>query len=410
MPGTFCRLCDHPLTQSVVDLGLTPLANSYIKPNALESDEAFFPLHARVCDRCWLVQLPQFQAPQDIFREYAYFSSFSESWVAHAKRYCDSVVERFGLTKKSFVLELASNDGYLLRHFLDQGIPCLGVEPALNVAEVARQNQIPTLDEFFGVPLADRLVAEGKRADLVIANNVLAQVPDLKDFVAGMARMLKPFGVVTAEFPHLLHTLQKNEFDQIYHEHFSYFSLHSIVRAFESQGLEVFDVEELKSHGGSLRVFAQLDGSGEYLVTEAPGRILKEEAAAGLQDVRTYERFRQRVNEAQEGLVEFLKGARERGKSVAGYGAPAKGNTLLNSCGIRSDLLPYTVDRSPHKQGCLLPGSRIPIFGPEHLSETRPDFLLILPWNLSEEIMRQTAFIRDWGGKFVLPIPQLEIL
>jgi hypothetical protein len=405
-----CRLCETPLTHSVVDLGLTPLANSYVRPAELEKREVFFPLHARVCECCWLVQVSEFESPDTIFRDYAYFSSFSDSWVEHARRYVETVTHRLDLNKSSFVVELASNDGYLLKHFISAGIACLGVEPALNVAEAARDAGIPTVSEFFTQAYAAQMVAQGQSADLIIGNNVLAQVPQLKDFCRGIALLLKPDGVVTIEFPHLLKTLEKNEFDTVYHEHFSYFSFHAAQSAFAQSGIRLFDVEELPTHGGSLRLYGCRENSARHLNTPAVEALLQREQQAGLLDVRTYAQFHERVERVKRDLLRFLIDARSEGKNVVAYGAPAKGNTLLNFCGIKSDFISYTVDRNPHKQGCFLPGSRIPIFAPEKLAQTRPDYVVILPWNLADEIITQCAYIRQWGGQFVLPIPQLEVL
>ncbi len=405
-----CRLCETTLTHSVVDLGLTPLANSYVRPAELDSREVFFPLHARVCECCWLVQVPQFQTPDAIFRDYAYFSSFSDSWVEHARSYVAQVTDRLGLGKSSFVVELASNDGYLLKHFCAAGIPCLGIEPALNVAQAAREVGIPTVTEFFTQEYAARMVADGQSADLIIGNNVLAQVPQLKDFCQGISLLLKPDGVVTIEFPHLLKMLEKNEFDTVYHEHFSYFSFHAAQGAFAQAGIRLFDVEELSTHGGSLRLYGCRKASDRYATAPAVEALLDREKEAGLLDVRTYAQFHQRVETVKRDLLRFLIDARTAGKTVVAYGAPAKGNTLLNFCGIKSDFISYTVDRNPHKQGCFLPGSRIPIYAPEKLAQTRPDYVVILPWNLADEIMSQCAYIRQWGGKFVLPIPQLAVL
>jgi hypothetical protein len=405
-----CRLCETTLTHSVVDLGLTPLANSYVRPADLESREVFFPLHARVCECCWLVQVPQFETPDAIFRDYAYFSSFSDSWVEHARRYVTDVTARLGLNQRSFVVELASNDGYLLKHFCADSIPCLGVEPAFNVAQAALDAGIPTVSEFFTEAYAHKMVKMGQSADLVIGNNVLAQVPALRDFCRGIEVLLKPEGVVTIEFPHLLKTLEKNEFDTVYHEHFSYFSFHAAQAAFAQSGIRLFDVEELPTHGGSLRLFGCRDTSTTHPNTPAIVEMIEREKAAGLLDVRTYAQFHERVEAVKRDLLRFLIEARTAGKTVAAYGAPAKGNTLLNFCGIKTDFVSYTVDRNPHKQGCFLPGSRIPIYAPEKIAQTKPDYLVILPWNLSDEIMTQCAYIRQWGGRFVLPIPHLTVL
>ncbi|MBY0371922.1 methyltransferase domain-containing protein [bacterium] len=404
-----CRHCHQDLIHSVVDLGVTPLANSYLKEDDLEKGETFFPLHVRVCGDCWLVQVPEFESREKIFTDYAYFSSFSDSWVEHARCYSEQMRARFHLNENSFVLELASNDGYLLKHFVAEGIPCMGIEPAKNVAAAAEQAGIPTLAEFFGLDLAERLVARGHSADLVVANNVLAQVPQLQDFVAGIERVLKEDGVVTVEFPHLLKTLDKNEFDTVYHEHFSYFSFHAVEKIFTANGIRLFDVEELPTHGGSIRIFGCRVGASHGTSDRVPQMKAREEAA-GLLALDTYKSFHLRAEKVKRDLLRFLIDARDAGKKVVGYGAPAKGNTLLNFCGIKPDLLSFTVDKSPHKQGCFLPGSRIPVHAPAALIEAKPDYVLILPWNLADEIMQQTAFIRQWGGKFVMPIPELQIL
>lgn len=409
MPTT-CRLCETPLTQSVVDLGVTPLANSYVKPADLEKREVFFPLHARVCECCWLVQVPECAKPETIFRDYAYFSSFSDSWVAHAKQYVESVIPRFRLGSNSFVVELASNDGYLLKHFWERKIACLGVEPARNVAQAAEKNGVPTLVEFFTNEVAEKLVAKNLSADLIIGNNVLAQVPNLKDFNQGIRTLLKPDGVVTIEFPHLLKTIEKNEFDTVYHEHYSYFSLHSAETAFVQAGIRLFDVEQLPTHGGSLRIYGCRQESLAHPELPSISALKEREKEAGLLDVATYAQFHTRVETVKRELLTFLIEARRQGKTVAAYGAPAKGNTLLNFCGIKNDFISFTVDRNPHKQGCFLPGSRIPIYAPEHLAKARPDYVLILPWNLADEIMSQCAYVRQWGARFVLPIPSLTVL
>ncbi len=408
MPN-ICRLCDSSLTQSVVDLGVTPLANSYLRPEQLSKSEIFFPLHVQVCEKCWLVQVPEMETPEAIFSDYAYFSSFSDSWVAHARRYVDEITTRLNLDGNSFVVEVASNDGYLLKHFCERKIPCLGIEPAANVAQAAVEAGIPTRVEFFGHQAGLRMSAKGEAADLVIGNNVLAQVPDLRDFCRGIHALLKPEGVVTIEFPHLLKTLQKNEFDTVYHEHFSYFSLHSAEAAFAEAGIRLFDVEELPTHGGSLRIFGCRNTSTRETLPSVAD-LKKCEIEAGLLSSGTYAHFHLRVEGVKQDLLNFLLKAKADGKKVAGYGAPAKGNTLLNFCGIKPDLLPFTVDKNPHKQGCFLPGSRIPIFGTEKIAETKPDYLLVLPWNLADEIISQCSYLREWGGRFVLPIPSLTVL
>ncbi|MBL8669310.1 MAG: class I SAM-dependent methyltransferase [Alphaproteobacteria bacterium] len=411
--GRRCRFCAAPLDRSVADLGLCPGANHYVRPENRDAPVTFYPLHAFVCDACGLVQLEAFHSPEQLFSDYAYFSSFSETWLAHAEAYAGAVTARLGLGPASRVVEIASNDGYLLRCFVARGIPVTGVEPAANVARAAIEKGVPTRVAFFGRAEAQRMAAEGLSADLVAANNVLAHVPDLNDFVAGLGLLLKPRGVVTVEVPHLLHLVAENQFDTIYHEHFSYFSLATLQRVFLRHGLAVFDVEELATHGGSLRVYAcradALGGNG-LAVAAAPARVVAREAAAGLDRPETYDAFAARVRATKRRLLAFLIEAREAGKSVVAYGAAAKGNTLFNYCGIRSDLIDYSVDRSPHKQGLLLPGVHIPIEAPDRIAETRPDFVLIVPWNLKEEIMRQMAHVRSWGGRFVVAVPRVEVL
>jgi len=404
-----CRFCGAVLIHTVVDLGTTPLCESYIPADKLHEQEPVYPLRVFVCDRCFLVQLPAHVGGEEIFTEYAYFSSYSDSWLAHAERYAAAMIERLGLDGTSQVVEVASNDGYLLQYFLQRGIPAMGIEPAANVARVAAAKDIPTLVEFFGRDSAARLVARGIRADLLVGNNVLAQVPDVNDFVAGLALVLRPGGVLTLECPHLMRLVEENQFDTIYHEHYSYFSLLSATAILSAHGLTVFDVEELPTHGGSLRIHACHAADAAHPATERVAAMRVLEESAGLDRLAYYASFEGRVRETKRRLLEFLESARNSGKRVAGYGAPGKGNTLLNYCGIGADLLEYTVDRNPYKQGKFLPGSRIPIFSPERIDETRPDYLLILPWNLREEIMSQMGRIRAWGGQFVVPIPSLRI-
>ena len=408
-----CRFCAAPLRNTFVDLGMSPLCESYVPEERLGAMEPFYPLHVRVCDQCLLVQLEEFVAPDEIFTEYAYFSSYSDSWVAHAGDYVESAVERFGLDRDSLVVELASNDGYLLQHVVERGIPALGVEPAANVAQAARERGIDTVVAFFGRELAARLVAEGRQADLLVANNVLAHVPDLNDFVAGMQRVLAPAGVITIEFPHLAQLVAGNQFDTIYHEHFSYFSFLTAQTVLRAHGLEVFDVDELATHGGSLRVYAQRaqqrSGAGQPLSPRVT-KLAERERGLGFDQLEGYGAFAPQVEETKWRLLEFLIECRRDGKRVAGYGAPGKGNTLLNYCGIRTDLLEFTVDRNPYKQGQFLPGTHIPIRHPEALEHARPDFILILPWNLKDEIASQLSYAREWGARFVVPIPEVEVL
>jgi hypothetical protein len=373
--------------------------------------ERFFPLHVRVCDACLLVQLPELVSPAEIFTEYAYFSSYSDSWLAHTAEYAEKTIARFGLSDESFVVELGSNDGYLLQHFVQRGIPSLGVEPARNVAETAIGKGVPTLISFFGLELARRLYEEGRAADLIVANNVLAQVPKLNDFVAGVAALIRPGGgIATFEFPHLMRLIEGNQFDTIYHEHYSYFSFETARRVFEAHGLEVFDIEELPTHGGSLRIYLCRAGNGSRPVAPRVAELAQREREAGFARPDVYSSFSERVEEVKRRLLHFLICAKREGKRIAGYGAPGKGNTLLNYCGIRTDFLDFTVDRNPYKQGLALPGTHIPIFHPDKIAETRPDYILILPWNLKTEIVEQLAFVRTWGGRFIVPIPQLEVL
>ena len=407
--GLCCRFCATPLRHSFADLGTTPLANSYLTAEQLNQGETFFPLHAYVCEACFLVQLGEFAPPEAIFGDYAYFSSVSESWVDHARRYAETMTRRLGLGATSRVIEVASNDGYLLQFFQRQGIGVLGVEPAANVARVAVERGIPTVVRFFGRETAGILAAEGRRADLLVGNNVLAHVPDINDFVAGVREVLAPDGRATFEFPHLLKLIQESEFDTIYHEHFSYLSLLAVSRIFAATGLTVVEVEELPTHGGSLRVHARL-AENAGAVDASVERILQTERAAGLDRIETYTAFQQTVRRTKRDLLKFLSNAKRHGRSVVAYGAAAKGNTLLNYCGIRNDFLDYVVDRSPHKQGRFLPGTRLPICGPERIAETRPDYILILPWNLQEEIVRQMAHVHAWGCRFVVPIPSVQVL
>ena len=409
MGQSHCRLCGTRLEHTFVDLGMSPLANSYVKPEQLNRMEPFYPLHVFVCAKCLLVQLEQFSTPHDIFSDYAYFSSFSDSWLAHAKSYVNMIVERFRLDQETKVVEIASNDGYLLQNFVARGIPVLGVEPAANVAEVAKQKGINTQVAFFGEKTALDLAAEGWAADLIIGNNVLAHVPGLNDFVKGLEILLKPTGLITMEFPHLLQLMEQNQFDTIYHEHFSYFSFLAVEQVFARHGMKLFDVEELPTHGGSLRIYACHDQDTSKPIGARARELKSREEATGFGRLNHYLSFNPQVEATKRKLLSFLISARQQGKRVVGYGAPAKGNTLLNYCGVRTDLIDYTVDRSPHKQGHFLPGVHIPIYAPEKVRETRPDYLFILPWNLREEVMQQMAFIREWGGQFVVPIPEVKV-
>lgn len=404
-----CRLCGAPLSRTFANLGMSPLANAFVRPDRADRMEASYPLHAFVCDACRLVQLAQYQTAESIFTDYAYFSSYSESWLRHASQYAAQMVERSALGPASLVVEVASNDGYLLQFFRELGIPVLGIEPAANVARAAAAKGIATEVAFFGTATARRLHSTGRRPDLMVANNVLAHVPDLHDFVEGFRILLAPGGVATFEFPHLLRLIEHNQFDTIYHEHFSYFSLSTAAALFAQHGLLVFDVEELSTHGGSLRVYVRHGANERLQVRPSVEALRRKERLFGLDSAATYTGFADRVVATKCALLDFLITARRSGRMVAGYGAPAKANTLLNYCGVGPELIPFTVDRSPHKQGLLLPGTRIPIRSPEAIEAARPEYLLILPWNLRAEIASQLACIRDWGGRFVVPIPGVEV-
>ena len=405
-----CRYCGAPLSRSVVDLGLSPLCQTHIHPADLNKPEVFYPLHVLACDECRLVQLDQYVTAAEIFEEYAYFSSYSDSWVEHAKDYVKFAMQRFDLGSESLVMEIACNDGYLLQHFVAEGVPVVGVEPAANVGEVARSKGIAVETCFFSRNTCGKLIRQHGQPDLLVGNNVLAHVPDLNDFVSALAMALKRGGTITMEFPHLLRLLESNQFDTIYHEHFSYFSLKAVSNIFAGHGLQVFDVQELATHGGSLRIFAQALDSGAQRVSANITDLIEREEAAGLLDGSLFVAFADRVAGTKRRLLQFLISQKDAGKHIAGYGAPGKGNTLLNYCGIRTDLVDYTVDRNPYKQGKYTPGTRIPILDPSTIAETQPDYLLILPWNLKEEIIAATAYIRDWGGQWIIPIPELEVL
>jgi SAM-dependent methyltransferase len=404
-----CRICSAPLKHTFVDLGASPLANSYLEPAQLAQGEMFYPLHVRVCEQCLFVQLPEIASPTEIFSDYAYFSSYSDTWVEHARRYVDLVADRFRFDTSTQVVEVASNDGYLLQFFQARGVPVLGVEPARNVAAAAEERGITTVVDFFGQRLAERLTHEGYAADLVVGNNVLAHVPDAHDFVEGLRRLLKPEGVITMEFPHLLRLVEERQFDTIYHEHFSYFSLLSAERLFAAHHLVLFDVEELPTHGGSLRIYAAHE-DGPHRPGERVAEIHAKEQRAALDELATYLRFGEAARAAKRELLAFLVDAKRSEKHIVAYGAAAKGVTLLNFCGIGSDFIDYVVDRSPHKQGRFLPGVRLPIHNPEHTRQTRPELLLILPWNLAEEISEQMAFVREWGCELVVPIPEVAVV
>ena len=403
-----CRFCGGAL-HDFVDLGMSPLCESFLAADQIDAMEPFYPLKVMVCGACFLAQVKEYVAPEHIFREYAYFSSYSEAWLGHARRYVDMAIERFKLSRDGRVVELASNDGYLLQFFVKQGYPVLGIDPAENVAKAAETRGVPTLARFFNKDTARQLVDRGMLADLIIGNNVLAQVPDLNDFLAGVPILLRPRGVATFEFPHLLRLIEENQFDTIYHEHFWYFSLMAAERMLATHGLRVFDVEELWTHGGSLRLFVCHADDATQPTLPSVGKLVEREHDAGLRDLATYAAFAEKVKETKRRLLEFLIAAKRAGKSVVGYGAPGKGNTLLNYCGVRTDFVDYTVDRNPYKHGRFLPGTHIPVLPPERITETRPDYLLILAWNLREEIMAQMAFIRGWGGQFVVPIPEVRV-
>jgi 2-polyprenyl-3-methyl-5-hydroxy-6-metoxy-1,4-benzoquinol methylase len=407
--GPECRFCKAALKHTLVDLGMSPLCESILSPEQLNRIEAFYPLRVYVCANCLLVQLEEYVSPEEIFNEYGYFSSYAVSWLQHAKHYTDLMVENYGINADSLVVELASNDGYLLQYFVEKGIPVLGIEPAKNVAKVAIEKGIPTVVEFFGEKLAENLLAKGKQADLLLGNNVLAQVPDLNDFVGGMKMLLKPLGIITLEFPHLSCLMKENQFDTIYHEHFSYFSFIAIEKILAAHQLTIFDVEELTTHGGSLRIYARHTADTSRPISARVNELRSREVAAGLMQMETYSAFAEQVKETKRKLLEFLIKIKREGKSICGYGAPGKGNTLLNYCGIGTDFLDYTVDRNPYKHGKFTPGTHIPIFPPEKIQETRPDYVLILPWNFKDEIMEQQAGIKAWGGQFIVPIPEVKV-
>jgi SAM-dependent methyltransferase len=404
-----CRLCNTPLTTSFVDLGMSPLCESVLAASQIDEMEPFFPLHVLVCSNCFLVQLREYVKPERISTEYDYFSSYSTSWVEHAKKYCESIQSRLGLGPNSHVYEIASNDGYLLQHFVRMGIPVTGIEPAANVAAAAREKNVPTIVEFFGSDLARRLVSEGQGADLIIGNNVLAQVPDLNDFVEGMTIFLRPKGVITLEFPHLECLVDQNQFDTIYHEHFSYFSFITIERLANRHHLKVFDVEHLTTHGGSLRVYL-CRADAPYPPSPAVGALLAHERQRGFEDITTYASFSTQVHHTKRQLLSFLIGLKEKGAKVCGYGAPGKGNTLLNYCAIGTDFLDFTVDRNPYKHGLYTPGMHIPIHPVSAIDDARPDYLLILPWNLKQEIIEQMRHVGEWGCKFIVAIPEVEVI
>lgn len=406
-----CRFCKQPLTQSFIDLGMSPLANSFVSPERLAEPEVYLPLRAFVCNECFLVQLEDFESPEEIFRDYAYFSSYSKSWLQHAQEFVEKMVREKFVDKNSHVIEVASNDGYLLQYFKEHEISVTGIEPAKNIASIALTKGIPTINEFLGKDTALKIVENSPKADLLIGNNVLAHVPDINDFVAALKILLNESGTITMEFPHLMELLEKNQFDTIYHEHFSYLSLTSVIKIFKKHELDIFMVEKIPTHGGSLRIYAKhLDDLSKSDKNGTVQKLLVEEENSGLKDIDTYSRYSQQVLKTKQKLVDLLLTLKEQNKSIVGYGAPAKGNTLLNYCEINRDVVEYTVDISPHKQGLYLPGTHIPIHSPDKILESKPDYILILPWNLKDEIMSQLSFVRQWGGKFILPIPEVRVI
>lgn len=409
MTTASCRFCDAELKHTFVDLGMSPLCECYLTNDQLNQIESFYPLRVYVCSECFLVQLEEYVSPESIFSEYAYFSSYADTLLKHSRAYTDMVTERFGLDKHSQVVELASNDGYLLQYFVKKEIPVLGVEPAGNVAKVAVQKGIPTVVKFFGEKVAKEIAGDGKQADLLIGNNVLAQIPNLNDFIRGMKILLKPQGVITMEFHHLVRLIERNEFDTIYHEHFSYFSVSVAEKIFAFHGLKLFDVDEISTQGGSLRIYVCHAEDTSRSVSEKLTDLLARENTVGITDLEYYSAFAEKVKETKRKLLEFFIRTKREGKSIAGYGAPGKGNTLLNYCGIRTDFLDYTVDLNVYKHGKFTPGTHIPIYAPDKIKETKPDYLFILPWNLKDEIMEQMGYIREWGGKFTVPIPEVKI-
>ena len=409
MHPRYCRFCNENLVDVFVDLGMSPLANSFLTSDMLKTKENFYPLQTFVCNKCFLVQLEEFESPNTIFTNYAYFASYSETWLEHSKNYVNMMIDKFGCNSNSQVIEIASNDGYLLQYFKEKGISVLGIEPAENVAKVAQQKGIPTIIKFFGTEIAKKLVEEDKQADLLLGNNVLAHVPNLNDFVSGMRILLKSKGIITMEFPHLLQLMKQKQFDTIYHEHFSYFSLFVVQKIFSFHKLIIFNVEELQTHGGSLRVYVKHLDNNDIPINKEVNNLIEKEKQFGLDNLSTYADFQEQVNIMRQNICKFFDTVKKNGKTIVGYGAPAKGNTLLNYCNISLDLLSYTVDKNPHKQELFLPGTHIPIEEPEKINQTKPDYLLILPWNLKDEIMTQMKYIRVWGGKFVTLIPEVKI-
>lgn len=405
-----CRFCKQELKHVFIDLVNSPASNSYLSPEALNEPEVYYPLKVFICHQCFLVQIDEYKKSDAIFNsEYAYFSSYSTSWLAHAKRYTEAMIERFGFSSGSRVIEIASNDGYLLQYFKEKGVPVLGIEPTANTAKVAIGKGIETVVEFFGTALAQKLADQQIQADLLLGNNVLAHVPDIRDFVAGMQKALRPTGVITMEFPHLVQLVDNNQFDTIYHEHFSYLSFYTVKQIFEAVGLEMFDVEEIPTHGGSLRIYAKHKADTSKEISPRVAALLEKEKAHGIADLAYYQNFQEKALQVKLSLLSFLIEQQKAGKKVAAYGAAAKGNTLLNYCGVKHDLIDFVVDSNPHKQGKFLPASHIPVVNEAHLKAERPDYVIILPWNLKDEIKEQLSYIREWNGKFVVPIPSLQI-
>jgi len=405
-----CRFCNKTTNQIFIELGMLPLSNSFLNSEMIHQTESVYPLRVFFCKNCFLVQIEEFETPEKIFTNYAYFSSYSETWLNHAKNYVDMMIEKFGIERKNLVIEIASNDGYLLQYFKKKNIPILGIEPAVNVAKSATIKGIPTITKFFNEALARELIQQGKQADLIIGNNVIAHIPNLNDFVKGLKILLSTRGIITIEFPHLLQLMKNNQFDTIYHEHFSYYSFFVIQKIFSYHNLIIFDVEKLTTHGGSLRIFVRHPENSNLKISDNVNKILEEEKKYKLNEIATYENFSDKAKLIKKNLSEFLISVKNDNKKIVCYGAAAKGNTLLNYCGIDTDLIEYVVDRNPHKQGLFLPGSHIPIKDPDKIRETKPDYILITVWNLQDEIMKQISFIREWGGKFIIPIPEVKIL
>ena len=405
-----CRFCNEPITNIFVDLGIAPLSNAFLKKEVLDDTEKKFPLCVYVCDNCFLVQLPEFEKPENIFKDYAYFSSYSSTWLEHAENYVNMIIKKFNFNEKSTVMEIASNDGYLLQFFKEKNIPILGIEPAANVAKMAKEKGIPTITKFFGVNTANELKKEGKSFDLIIGNNVLAHVPNINDFIEGMKILLNSDGIITMEFPHLMQLIEKNQFDTIYHEHFSYFSFYSVIQIFEKHNLKIFDVEELTTHGGSLRIYVTHIENSTHILSNTVKNLLDKEIKFGITDMCTYTNFQENIIKIKNQLLDFVSSVKNEKKKIVCYGAAAKGNTLLNYCGIGKENIEYVVDINSHKQGLYLPGSHLHIKKPEEIKKDKPDFILILPWNIKEEIMKDISFIHDWNGKFVIPIPKVIII